>query len=258
LDCFAVALKAGVRAMSEERTAIVTGAGKRVGREIAAALIADGWRVLGHVHHEDDEVPGGAAKVVADLEQPDCADRIFAAAEGLPPVRLLVNNAARFAWDGFGELDAAGFSAHMAVNVRAPALLIERFAAVQDPSEDSSVVNLLDSKLAAPNPDFLSYTLSKQALAGLTELAARALARRGIRVNGIAPGLMLRSAGQSEENFAAMHADNPLCRGVEPADVVGAIRYFVGARCVTGQVLVIDSGQRFLGLERDVQFLGDA
>lgn len=244
--------------MNEEHTAIVTGAGKRVGRDIAAALIEDGWQVLGHVHHEDDEVPVGAIKVVADLERPDCAERIFAAADGLPPVRLLVNNAARFAWDGFGEFDAAGFSAHMAVNVRAPALLIERFAAAQDSSQASLVVNMLDSKLAAPNPDFVSYTLSKQALAGLTELAARALAHRGVRVNGIAPGLMLRSAGQSEENFRAMHANNPLGRGVEAADVVAAIRYLVGARCVTGQVLVIDSGHRLLGLDRDVQFLGEA
>jgi NAD(P)-dependent dehydrogenase (short-subunit alcohol dehydrogenase family) len=258
LDCFAARLKAGVGAMNEERTAIVTGAGKRVGRDIAAALLDDGWRVLGHVHHESDEVPPGAAKVVADMQEPDCADRIFGAADRFPPVRLLVNNAARFAWDGFGEFDPREFSTHMDVNVRAPALLIERFAAAQDRSEDSLVVNLLDSKLAAPNPDFLSYTLSKRALAGLTELAARALAPNSIRVNGIAPGLMLRSSGQSEENFEAMHANNPLGRGVEAADVIGAIRYLVGARCVTGQVLVIDSGQRFLGLGRDVQFLGNA
>jgi NAD(P)-dependent dehydrogenase (short-subunit alcohol dehydrogenase family) len=170
----------------------------------------------------------------------------------------LVNNAARFAWDGFGAFDPREFAAHMAVNVRAPELLIERFAAEQDASEDSLVVNLLDSKIAAPNPDFLSYTLSKEALAGLTQLAARALAPKGIRVNGIAPALMLRSPGQSEENFEAMHANNPLRRGVEAADVIGAIRYLIGARCVTGQVLVIDSGQRFLGLGRDVQFLGDS
>lgn len=242
--------------MQDHRTAIVTGAGKRVGREIAAALVADGWRVIGQVHHESDELPDGVAKVVADLEDPGCAEIIFKAGEGLPPLRLLVNNAARFAWDGLGEIDPHEFSAHMAVNVQAPALLIERFAAVQDGRKDSLVVNLLDSKLAAPNPDFLSYTLSKQALAGLTELAARALAPKGIRVNGIAPGLMLRSSGQSQENFEAMHSKNPLGRGVEPADVIDAIRYLIGARCVTGQVLVIDSGQRFLGLGRDVQFLG--
>jgi len=97
--------------------------------------------------------------------------------------------------------------------------LIERFARLQQRDEDSLVLNLLDSKVAAPNPDFLSYTLSKQALAALTDLAARALARCGTRVNGIAPGLMLRSPGQSEENFEAMHANNPLGRPVDPADV---------------------------------------
>lgn len=238
------------------RTAIVTGAGKRVGREIAQWLVANGWSVIAHVHHESDEVPEGAAKVVADLEDPGCADLVLAATLGLPPARLLVNNAARFAWDDIGDFSANEFSAHMAINVRAPALLIERFAALQDGSDDSLVVNLLDSKLAAPNPDYLSYTLSKQALAGLTELAARALAPRRIRVNGIAPALMLRSSGQSEENYEEMHANNPLRRGVEAGDVVQAISYLIGAKCVTGQILVIDSGQRFLALGRDVQFLG--
>jgi NAD(P)-dependent dehydrogenase (short-subunit alcohol dehydrogenase family) len=241
--------------MTQPRTAIVTGAGKRVGAAIARALLSDGWAVLAHVHHQDDEVPDGATKVVADLASPDSAGRILAAAAGLPPAMLLVNNAARFAWDGFGEFGVDEFDAHMAVNVRAPLLLIEGFARAHEGPDDRLVVNLLDSKLACPNPDFLSYTLSKQALAGATELAARALAPRGVRVNGIAPGLMLRSPGQSEENFEAMHAANPLGRGVEAGDVVDALRYLIGARCVTGQVLTIDSGQRFLGLQRDVQFL---
>jgi len=238
------------------RTAIVTGAGKRVGEAIARALLADGWSVIAHVHHDSDDVPEGAVKAVADLSRPDCAAQIFAAAAGLPPVSLLINNASRFAWDGFGDFDGSELDAHNAVNVRAPALLIERFS--QDHrSGDALVVNLIDAKLAAPNPDYLSYTLSKAGLAALTDLAARALAPSGIRVNGIAPALMLRSSGQSEENYQAMHANNPLRRGVEPDDVIGAIRYLIGARRVTGQVLVIDSGQRFLGLDRDVQFLGD-
>ena len=240
------------------RTAIVTGAGKRVGAEIARELVADGWAVIAHVHHEADEVASGARRIVADLADADCADRIFAAAADGPPVRLLVNNAARFTWDGFGDFNPTELTAHMAVNVSAPALLIDRFARAQDGMEDALVVNLLDSKLAAPNPDYLSYTLSKQALAGLTDLAARALASRRVRVNGIAPGLMLRSSGQSEENFEAMHMDNPMRRGVEPQDVIGALRYLIKAPCVTGQVLVIDSGQRFLALDRDVQFLGNA
>jgi NAD(P)-dependent dehydrogenase (short-subunit alcohol dehydrogenase family) len=243
----------------QARTAIVTGAGKRIGAAIAQALLADDWSVVAHVHHDDDVVVDGATKVVADLAEPDCAERIFAAAAGLPPVRLLVNNGARFAFDGFGAFEPAEFDAHMAVNARAPALLIERFAADISShlgaGDDALIVNLLDAKLVGPNPDFLSYTLSKQALAGLTELAARALAARGIRVNGIAPALVLRSPGQSEANFEAMHSANPLNRGVGPGDIVAALRYLADARCMTGQVLVLDSGQHFLGLARDVQFL---
>ena len=238
----------------EPRTAIVTGASKRVGRIIAEALLADGWAVVAHVHHDNDEVPAGAARVAADLADPDCAERIFAAVAGLGPVRLLVNNAARFAADALGAFDPTQLDAHIAVNLRAPILLTEALAA-RHGGGDALIVNLLDAKLAAPNPDFLSYTLSKQALAGFTELAARALAGQGIRVNGIAPALMLRSPGQDEANFAATHAFNPLGRGVEPGDVVASLRYLIDAAAVTGQVLTIDGGQRFLGLPRDVQFL---
>ena len=232
----------------------MTGAGKRIGRRIASALLKDGWSVIAHVHHDDDDVPDGARKVIADLAEIDCADRIFAAADGAP-VGLLVNSAARFHWDGFREFDAHEFDAHMTVNVRAPILLIEEFARCHEHGEDALVVNILDSKLAAPNPDYLSYTLSKQALGGLTELAARALAPAGIRVNAIAPGLMLQSSGQSEDNFAAMHRRNPLGRGVEAEDLVAAIRFLLEARTVTGHTIIADSGHRFMNLERDVQFL---
>lgn len=239
----------------QPRTAIVTGAGKRVGAEITRALIADGWTVVAHVRRDEDEVAEGAIKVVADLADRDCAQTIFAAAAALPPVRLLVNNAARFAFDAFGAVSADEFDAHLAVNARAPLLLTDAFTAAHDGTGDALVVNLLDSKLAAPNPDFLSYTISKYALAGLTELAARALAPRGIRVNGIAPALMLRSTGQSEENFAQMQRANPLGQAVSPSDVIAALRYLLASPAVTGEVLTIDGGQRFWSPDRDVQFL---
>ena len=235
-------------------TAIVTGAGKRVGRAIAEGLLADGWAVLAHVHHHGDAVPDGAVAVAADLAELDCATRIFAAAERLPPVALLVNNAAQFADDRLATFDGSEFESHMAVNARAPALLTRAFAE-RSGDRGGLVVNLLDSKLKAPNPDFLSYTLSKMALAGLTELSARALARQGIRVNGIAPALMLQSDGQDESNFEAMHRFNPLNRGVGPADVIAALRYLIGATAMTGEILTLDGGQRFWSLPRDVQYL---
>ena len=238
----------------EPRTAIVTGASKRVGRVIAEALLADGWTVVAHVHHDGDDIPEGAVGIAADLADEGCAGRIFAAAEGLPPVRLLVNNAARFAADAPGSFDPRELDAHIAVNLRAPVLLTEKLAAGHD-GGDALVVNLLDAKLAAPNPDFLSYTLSKQALAGFTELAARAFAARGIRVNGIAPALMLRSPGQDVGNYQAMHRFNPLQRGIEPKDIVAALRYLAETKTVTGEVMTIDGGQRFWALPRDVQFL---
>jgi len=236
------------------RTAIVTGGGKRVGEAIVRALLDNDWAVVAHVHHDGDAVPDGAIKAVADLAEADCAARIFAVAEELQPVRLLVNNAARFAFDGFGDISAAGFDAHMRVNARAPMLLIDELARRHD-SGEALVVNLLDAKLAAPNPDFLSYTVSKYALEGLTKVAARALAGQGIRVNAIAPAVMLPSGEQGAENFAVVHGLNPLRRGVEVADVIGALRFLIDSPTMTGQTLVLDGGQRFMGLNRDVQFL---
>ena len=238
----------------ENRTAIVTGGGKRVGEASVRALLDDDWTVVAHVHRESDAVPQGATKAVADLAEPACAARIFAAADGRPPVRLLVNNAARFAFDGFGEVSADEFDAHMRVNARAPMLLIDELARRQGDG-DALVINLLDAKLAAPNPDFLSYTLSKYALAGLTEVAARSLASKGIRVNAIAPALMLPSGKQDEANYEAVHDLNPLRRGVEVGDVVAAIRYLIDSTGMTGETLTLDGGQRFMGLSRDVQFV---
>jgi glucose 1-dehydrogenase len=129
---------------------------------------------------------------------------------------------------------------------------ISHFLAEEKPG---SIVNVSSVHQLIPRPYYLSYSVSKGGMENLTRTLALEFAGRGIRVNGIAPALMLQSSGQSEENFKAMHANNPLGRGVEPEDVIGAIRYLAGARCVTGQVLVIDGGQRFLGLGRDVQFL---
>jgi NAD(P)-dependent dehydrogenase (short-subunit alcohol dehydrogenase family) len=121
--------------MSEKRLAIVTGGGKRVGEAIVRALLDDGWEVVAHVHHDGDAVPDGALKAVADLAEADCAKRIFAAADGLGPVRLLVNNAARFAEDRLGSGNAKEFDAHMAVNARAPMLLIDELARRHDGGE---------------------------------------------------------------------------------------------------------------------------
>jgi NAD(P)-dependent dehydrogenase (short-subunit alcohol dehydrogenase family) len=239
------------------RTAIVTGGAKRIGAEIVRALAADGWHVLIHYHRSRDEAEalaaetGSASLVRAELADPAAAATIMAATAGLPPPRMLVNSASRFVHDDVRDFTVESWDAHLDVNLRAPALLSRAFAAA---AGEGLIVNLLDAKLAGPNPDFFSYTMSKIGLAGLTELCARAFAP-GIRVCGIAPSVTLVSGPQSRENFDEVHGLNALGRGVEVAEIVAALRFIIATPSITGQTILLDGGQRFLSLPRDVQFL---
>jgi NAD(P)-dependent dehydrogenase (short-subunit alcohol dehydrogenase family) len=245
--------------MEGPRTAIVTGGAKRIGAELSRALAADGWHVLIHCNRSRREAEalaaelGNASVVAAELADPAAAETVMAALDGLPPPRLLVNNASRFVFDAAADFPVEGWDTHLDVNLRAPALLSRGFARVA--AEGAIIVNLLDAKLQAPNPDFFSYTVSKFGLAGVTELLARHYGRKGIRVCGIAPSVTLVSGPQSRDNFDAVHAMNALGRGVRVEEIVAALRFIVATPTFTGQTLTLDGGQRFLGLARDVQFL---
>jgi NAD(P)-dependent dehydrogenase (short-subunit alcohol dehydrogenase family) len=239
------------------RTAIVTGGAKRIGAELVRALAADGWHVLIHFHNSGAEAEalaaevGNAATVCADLADPGAADIIFAAAAGLPPLRLLVNNASLFAHDDIADFTADGWAAHLDVNLRAPAFLSRAFAAR---AGCGLIVNMLDAKLASLNPDFFSYTISKIGLGGLTELCARAFAPH-IRVCGIAPSVTMVSGPQSRANFDKVRGMNALGRGVDVSEIVAALRFIVATPSLTGHTILLDGGQHFLSLPRDVQFL---
>lgn len=248
---------------SQPRTAIVTGGARRIGAAFSRALAADGWTVLIGCHEslaagEALAAELGGRAVAANLADPDGPAALLAALAGMPPPGLLVNNASRFAYDSLDDFDAIGWAAHLDANLRAPALLTQGFARAVPQGAGGLVVNLLDAKLAQPNPDFFTYTISKIGLAGLTELSARALAGRGIRVCGIAPAVTLVSGPQTRENFAAVHRMTALGRGVEVGDLVAALRFIVASPRLTGQVIAVDAGQRFLSLPRDVQFMGPA
>lgn len=247
----------------EPPLALVTGAAKRIGAALAEALAEDGFRVAIHCHRSRDDAQrladrlqkmGAPAPIVvaADLASPTIGEELLAALPDAP--RLLVNNASLFEEDALANFGCALWERHMAVNFRAPALITQAFAARLPEGANGLIVNLSDAKLAAPNPDFFSYTLSKFGLAGLTELSARALAPR-VRVNAIAPAVTLVSGPQSRENFAAAHVLNPLGRGVDVAHLVAALRYLVSTPTLTGETLTLDSGQRFMGLPRDVAYM---
>ena len=238
------------------RTAIVTGGAKRIGAAIARALAQEAWHVLIHYNRSREEAEAlaaelGGSTVQAELADPGAAAAIMAALGGLPPPGLLVNNASRFVLDSASDFTSESWDAHLDINLRAPALLSQAFAAR---AAKGLIVNLLDAKLAAPNPDFFSYTISKMGLAGLTELSARAFAP-AIRVCGIAPSVTLVSGPQSRANFDEVHDLNALGRGVDVEEIVAALRFIIATPTLTGQTITLDGGQRFLSLPRDVQFL---
>ncbi len=251
-------------ATSRNQTAIVTGGAKRIGAAIVRALAADGWHVIIHCHRSVAEAAalaaeiGNARIVAADLADESAATTIIAAAAGFPPLGLLVNSASRFAYDRLEDFTAADFDLHMAINLRAPAMLTRAFAAAlaPDAAAPALVVNMLDAKLEWLNPDYLTYTLSKIGLDGLTELTARSYAPR-LRCAGIAPAVTLVSGPQSRENFEAVHNLNPLQRGVTVDDIVAALRFIIATPTFNAQTVTLDGGQRLMGLSRDVAYMVD-
>jgi len=240
--------------------ALVTGAGLRLGRAIAEALAADGYALAVHYNTSREaadtlvasiRASGGTAHAIGgDLGEPDAATALIAEATGaLGPVRLLVNSASVYEPDGIGTLSQKTLTRSAAVNFVAPVLLMQAFAA-QGPAvlgpEGGAIVNMLDVQLDAPSPDYFGYFCAKAALAEATRLAALALAP-AIRVNAIAPGLVLPSAGQTPETFRSRQGLTPLGTGLGATDIAEAVRYLASARHVTGHILPVDSGQRLMG-----------
>ncbi len=245
--------------------ALVTGGAKRIGQAIALALAGDGWDVAVHYHRSaaeaDDTVRAiealGRRAAAFDCDLADAtAVRALPGrcAQVLGPLGCVVNNASLFAYDSAEEFDPELLARAGAINVAAPVLLAQALAAQLPEGSQGVVINLLDQKLYNPNPDFLSYTLSKAALKEATTLLARALSPR-VRVVGIAPGITLPSGDQSGEGFAAAHVKTPLGRSSTPADIAQAVVFAVRAPAITGTTLLVDGGQHLVPSDRDVMFL---
>lgn len=247
------------------RVALITGAGRRIGRAIALGMARQGWDIAVHYRHSQAE----ALQVVEEIRalgrraiavQGDLSDETqvrtllpqAAAARGT--VSCVVNNASLFDYDSAADFTQAKLAAHMSANVAAPLLLAQALHAATQDGHQSVVINLLDQKLYNLNPDFLSYTLSKAALHTATTLLAQALAPK-LRVVGIAPGITLVSGDQTEDGFAKAHQQTPLGRSSTPADIVQAVLYAANAPALTGTTLLVDGGQHLTALPRDVMFL---
>lgn len=241
-------------------TVLVTGGAKRLGAAIVRRLAADGARVVIHYGRSGEDAArlaveiGAAGTVGGDLAQPDAIDDLWARACEVAggPIDALINSASQFAFDRPEAVDLTLAARLYTVNCTAPVLLAGCLARQ---GVGGVVVNLLDQKVANPNPDFFSYSLSKLALAGATTLMAQAFAP-AVRVNAVSPGLTLASGDQSADEFAAAGAKNLLARPVGAAAVADAVAWLIGAESVTGQNLFVDCGQRFLKRDGDVMFEG--
>jgi NAD(P)-dependent dehydrogenase (short-subunit alcohol dehydrogenase family) len=250
--------------------ALVTGGAKRLGRQIALDLARAGWDVAIHYSTSKSAAQGTAAEVTqigrrACIIAGDLADEavvdtlIDECAQSLGEPSCLVNNASLFDFDNAATFSFAALQKHMAVNAAAAIALTRNLYRLRAQSQlpylqPAVAINLLDQKLINPNPDFLSYTLSKAALLEATRLLAQALAPH-VRVVGLGPGITMVSGDQTTDGFSQAHQRTPLGRSSTPADIGAAAVYLAQAHAVTGTTLYVDGGQHLQPSERDVMFL---
>lgn len=252
--------------------ALVTGAGRRLGRAMALYLAGRGYDLAIHYAGSRDEAASvadeirrmgrSAETVAADVLIEDQVQTLIArAAEALGgPLSVLVNNASIFEHDDFTTATRASWDRHIESNLRAPFVLTQRFAAqVPDPLSDTAgepvaqglIVNMVDQRVWKLTPDFASYTIAKAALWALTQTSAQGLAPR-VRVNAIGPGPTLQGGRQTAEAFAAQRAATVLQRGANLADITAALGFFLDSVAVTGQMIAVDGGQHLAWQTPDV------
>jgi NAD(P)-dependent dehydrogenase (short-subunit alcohol dehydrogenase family) len=245
---------------------LVTGGARRLGREIALELAAQGWDVAVHYGSSQAEahatvqqlraLGAQASAFAADLaDEAACRALVPAVLQHFGRLRAVVNNAALFEYDDVHSFGHALMERHWRSNVAAAVLLAQALHAHLERGNDTGcVVNLLDQKLWNPNPDYLSYTLSKAALEAANTLLAQALAPR-VRVCGVAPGVTLPSGPMDQAGFEAAHRLTPLQRSSTAGDIARAVRFMLESPAVTGTTLLVDGGQHLSAQARDVMFL---
>lgn len=254
--------------MSERPVVLVTGAARRLGREIALELAAHGFDVAVHYRGSRDDAEATVAQArtagaqaagfAADLaDEPSCRALVPAVLAHFQRLDAVVNSASTFEYDNAERFSYAAMDRHWRANT-GPAVLLAQ--ALHDHLKTSGrsgcVVNLLDQKLFNLNPDYFSYTLSKAALQAATVMLAQALAPT-LRVCGIAPGVTLLSGAMTGSEFAQAHQLTPLGHSSTPADIARSVRFLIESPAITGSTLLVDGGQHLKAQPRDVMFLAN-
>ncbi len=253
--------------------ALVTGGARRLGRAMALELAERGYDVA--VHYSGSEAEAGdvadtiramgrkATTIQADLTDEAQIQGLVPQAMDLlgGPVEVLINNASIFEYDTIKSATRESWDRHLESNLRAPVALTQAVADAMPPAGTDDrdepvarglVVNMVDQRVRKLTPEFMSYTIAKMGLWAFTRTAAQALAPH-VRVNAIGPGPTLKAAKQSEAHFAKQREGTILRRGANEEDIVAALRYFLEAKAVTGQLLCVDGGQHLGWQTPDIQ-----
>jgi len=241
---------------------LITAACKRIGRCLAETLAAQGHYIYVHYHTAQQDAEdtlksiqdhGGNGQLVAcDLGQYQAVENLMSQCDHPDhPVRHVINNASQFIADSILDFTEDSFAQHQNVNLRAPLQLARALYHNIPDGENGSVTNIIDSKVFALNPEFHSYTLSKYALRGATEMMAQGLNPK-VRVNGIAPGLTLISSTQSAENFEFASHLNFNGAPIKVEDVAATAQLLINTTSLNGVIIPVDGGQKMINFTGDV------
>ncbi len=256
---------------AQPKTVLITGASQRIGKAIAADLAEHGWKIVIHYNTSADQ----AEKLVRDLNdkspgkdpiafciggnlrhEAETTQLIAKANAVAGPIDCLINNASAFETDDIKTMSRDSWDLHLEVNLRAPTVLVQGFAAQLPEDCSGNVINIIDQRVWRLTPKFLSYTVSKSALWTLTQTLAQALAPK-IRVNAIGPGPTLQNKRQTDEGFQKQASLVPLQRQTDLSEIADGVRFILGANSMTGQMIALDGGQHLAWETPDVTQAGE-
>ncbi len=236
------------------KTALITGAAKRIGGATAQALAGAGASVVLHYRDSaaeaealarDIQMTGAAAMTVqADFSNPASAEALFDETRQLAgPIDFLINNASIFPAQKMDAVQPHDFHESININALAPFVLSRAFARQGRPG---AIINLLDSRIAVYDKHHFAYHLSKRMLADITRTMALEFAPQ-VRVNAVAPGVVLAPAGEDASYLERLSKSNPLQTHGSAEEIAQAIRFLLQSPFITGQILYVDGGRHLIG-----------
>ena len=238
--------------MSKFKTALITGASKRIGKSIAIFLAKKGYNIALHFNDSvkeskqlENEICNLGVKTKCfrlNLKKIGEIDSWYKnVIKFFGEVNVLINNASTFDYDSLKTSSLTTFENHFDVNLKAPFFISKVFVESLK-GKKGNIINIIDQRVLNITPYFTSYTLSKCALYTLTQSLALSLAPK-IRVNAIGPGPTLKSKRQTEQEFKNQILRTPLKKQVSLFEINNSVDFLLNSESITGQLLLLDSGQ---------------